>query len=305
MTLCAAALALAAGISGCQSPGASRAEGFSPPGGHATVCPQEEATPESVPLSSQGRGDKAETNSCSQFLEAGISPREVFRQDRADFFPMLARDAKGLLNFEDLAVLGGALAGAIVIRQDLDDEVREFTLEHPERWGKGSKTLGYLGEVQYQVPVLLGVYGYSLHAENEELYDLSRAMISAYTITGLSTLVVKGIANTDRPSPVWNDGKFGFPSFHTSSSFSIAAVVEEYHGVKAAIPVYALAGLIGWSRIDERDHDLSDVVFGAALGYVIGKSVARQHKERESQLRFVPYSHPLEPASGIAAEWRF
>jgi membrane-associated phospholipid phosphatase len=81
--------------------------------------------------------------------------------------------------------------------------------------------------------------------------------------------------------------------------------VEEYHGTKTALPVYALAGLIGWSRIDERDHDLSDVVFGAALGYVIGKSVARQHKERESQLRLVPYSHPLEPASGLAAEWRF
>jgi hypothetical protein len=229
----------------------------------------------------------------------------VFRQDREDFFPMLARDAKALVNWHDMALLGGALGGAIAIRQDLDDEVREFTEDHPDRWGKASEVLGVLGEVQYQVPVLLGVYGYSVQSENEELHDLSRAMISAYTLTGLSTLVVKGIADTDRPSPKWNDGNFGFPSFHTSSSFSIASVVEEYHGMKTALPVYALAGLIGWSRIDERDHDLSDVVFGAALGYIIGKSVARNHKARESQFRFTPYSHPLEPASGLSAEWRF
>jgi hypothetical protein len=232
-------------------------------------------------------------------------PKDVFRQDRGDFFPMLARDAQGLLNWRDMALLGGSLGAAIALRKDADDEVRGFTEDQPERWGKASETLGIFGEVQYQVPVLLGVYGYSLHTENDELRDLSRAMISAYTITGLSTMAVKGIADTDRPSPEWNDGNFGFPSFHTSSSFSVAAVVEEYHGFQTALPVYALAGLIGWSRIDERNHDLSDVVFGAAMGYVIGKSVARQHKEQESQLRLVPYSHPLEPASGIAAEWRF
>jgi hypothetical protein len=229
----------------------------------------------------------------------------VFRQDRGDFFPMLARDAKGLVNWRDMALLGGSLGAAIAIRQDVDDEVREYTFEHPDRWGQGSQALGKLGEAQYQVPVLLGVYGYSLQAGNEELHDLSRAMISAYTLTGLSTVVVKGIADTDRPSPEWNDGNFGFPSFHAASSFSVAAVVEEYHGLETALPVYALAGLIGWSRIDERDHDLSDVIFGAALGYIIGKSVAQQHTKDESPLRLQPYSHPLEPASGLAAEWRF
>jgi hypothetical protein len=326
LTLSILVMMLAAGISGCQSPGASRAEIVPPPvplAGHANAGSESDAGSETVPLtlthspqgrgdmtspvpfSAQERGDQGDCESCGQLLSASLSPRDVFRQDREDFFPMLARDAKGLINWHDLALLGGALGGAIAIRQDLDGEVRKDTEEHPVRWGEGSEVLGYMGEVQYQVPVLLGVYGYSLSSENEELHDLSRAMISAYTSNGFSTLAVKGIANTDRPSPVWNDGNFGFPSFHTSSSFSVAAVVEEYHGIGTALPVYALAGLIGWSRIDERNHDLSDVVFGAAMGYVIGKSVARQHKEQESQLRLVPYSHPLEPASGIAAEWQF
>lgn len=234
-----------------------------------------------------------------------FTPRDVFREDRRDFFPMLGRDFAGLANWHDMAVLGGALGGAIAIHQDLDDEVREYVQEHPQRWDNGSKMLGYIGEVQYQVPVILGVYGYSLYAADDELHELAKAIISAYTITGLSTLTVKVIADTERPSREWNDGQFGFPSFHTSSSFSIAAVVEEYCGLPTAMPVYALSGLIGWSRIDEQDHDLSDVFFGAVLGYVIGKSVAKQHKTRNSQMRLKPYRHPLEPAGGIAAEWRY
>src|SRR5690606_9680775 len=56
-----------------------------------------------------------------------LSPGEVFRQDRADFFPMLTRDAKGLVNWRDMAVLGGSLAGSIVVREELDDEVRDYT----------------------------------------------------------------------------------------------------------------------------------------------------------------------------------
>jgi len=221
-------------------------------------------------------------------------------------FPSLLRDnAKGLANWHNAALLTVALAGAIGMRQDLDEQILDKTARHPERWGKGSRVLGNLGEPQFQIPVLLSLYGLSLNQQDAELHDLSSSLISAYTITGLSTLAVKGVVNSDRPSLDWNGGKFGFPSYHTASSFALAAVVDEYHGPKAGLPAYALAGLIGWSRLDERDHDLSDVFFGAAMGYVIGKSIAGRHLRGDSRVRIIPYAHPTEGTSGLILDLLF
>ncbi|MBT4868421.1 MAG: phosphatase PAP2 family protein, partial [Planctomycetaceae bacterium] len=212
---------------------------------------------------------------------------------------------RAIVNWNNAAILGGALATSIALRQDVDDRVRNNTARHPERWGQGSKTLGNLGEVQYHVAAMLVLYGVSVKRGDDELHDFSSALISAYTINGLSTLAMKGIANTSRPSDDWNGGAFGFPSFHSSSSFTIAAVVDEYYGPKAGLPAYALAGLISWSRLDERDHDLSDVVFGAALGYVIGHAVAGQHLRCDSRVRLLPYFHPTEGTGGLMVDVSF
>ena len=226
--------------------------------------------------------------------------RQLSLEDDAElFFSRLGNDATAVVNWNNTVILGSSLAGAIAIRQNLDADVRIATQRHPERWGKGTKILGKFGEVQFQVPVIMAIYGLSLQRQDERLHEFSRSLISAYTITGLSTLVAKSIANTDRPTTQWNGGQFGFPSFHVASSFSIAAVLDEYHGCRVGVPAYALAGLIGWSRIDERDHDLSDVFFGAALGYVIGKAVAGQHLRADSRVRLLPYFHPLDATSGL------
>jgi hypothetical protein len=188
-----------------------------------------------------------------------------------------------------------ALAGAasVSVRDRLDDDVRRDAAMHPERWGGGSDILGVIGSAEFQVPVVLGVYAMSLHRQDSELHDFSTTLTSAFTINGLSTLLVKGVTDTGRPSSNFNGGRWGFPSYHASSSFTIASVVDEYFGHRVGFPAYMLSGLIGWSRIGERDHDLSDVVFGSAMGFVIGKSVARHELTGDSRVRLIPWTPPL------------
>jgi hypothetical protein len=237
-------------------------------------------------------------------LRGPRTPRAIFRDDREDFLPRLRDDGLGLLNWRNAALLAAAGGVAVGLRQDLDDEVRGAVAESPERWGHATEVLGHIGEAQYHIAALGAFYGYTVFADDPELHDYSTAMISAFTLTAVSTSVIKLAANTDRPSDEWNNGQYGFPSYHVSSLASIAAVTEEYHGLAAAAPLYVLTGLVGWSRIDERDHDLSDVAFGAALGWVIGKSVAASRLHGDGRVRLSPYYHP-EGGSGLAFEVPF
>jgi hypothetical protein len=229
-----------------------------------------------------------------------------FGCDLRNAFPTLWRDTKAVVNWDNALILTAAGGLAIGFRKsDIDQHVRDEVIEHPQRWGDGTRILGNIGDVAYQAPVMLGVYGYSVWKQDEELHDMMGAMISASVITGVSTSTLKLIANTDRPSDKWNNGHYGFPSYHTASTFAIAAVLDEYYGSHLGLPAYALATAVGFSRIDDQDHDLSDVVFGAALGYVIGKTVATRHLCDESNLQIGPYVHPTDGTPGIAFEAKF
>ena len=108
-------------------------------------------------------------------------------------------------------------------------------------------------------------------------------------------------ANSDAP----NGESLGWPSGHTASSFTMAAVLDEYYGPWVGLASYGLAGLVSFSRIDDREHDLSDVIFGAALGYSIGKVVAAQHHRDSSGVTLLPLLDPVEGTTGVALEKQF
>lgn len=227
----------------------------------------------------------------------GPPPALNFCSDRQNMWHTLGDDAKSLVTWKNAALLGLATGAAVGIHQDWDDKVRSYTAEHPHRWGNAGESIGYLGDFSVQIPVLAGLYSYSLWDQNEPLHDLSGSLISAYAITTTTTTLLKVAVNSDRPTREFNDGHYGFPSYHTSSSFALASVVDEYYGHRAGLPAYALAGVIGWTRLDNRDHDLSDVVFGAALGYVVGKGVARRHLGQNVDV--VPFHDPANGTSGL------
>lgn len=228
-----------------------------------------------------------------------------FADELDSFFLTLKADATGLANWNNAALFGIALGGSVGLRQSVDGKVRRTTARHPKRWGSASRHIGRLADPQYQLAALLLLRHYGRSQSDAKFQDFTDSLFNAWALTGLGTLAMKGIANTDRPSIEWNSGQFGFPSYHASSSFSIAAVVDEYYGARAGLPAYLVAGLISWSRIDERDHDLSDIAFGAALGYLIGKSVAGRHLYCDGRVRILPFVHPTDGSSGLMLDVSF
>jgi hypothetical protein len=219
--------------------------------------------------------------------------------------PAIRNDLRALVTWRNGVVIGVAAGGAVLMRQHLDEEIRANTFVHGDRWGRFSSALETAGNPWLQGSVLAGMYGYSLWQQDDEAHRLSVTLLTAYKFAGLGSWAIQGATHLNRPIHEWIGGPWAFPSEQAATSFAIAAVLEEYYGWPAGIPAYLLAGLVGWSRIDGRDNDLSGVFFGAAFGYVIGHSIALQHFEEHAGLRMVPFADPLTSSSGVALQKSF
>jgi len=65
-----------------------------------------------------------------------------------------------------------------------------------------------------------------------------------------------------------------FPSMHTTIAFATAAAIDAESGARwVPWTVYPIATAVGWARVHENRHWLSDVTAGAALGFWAGRKV--------------------------------
>lgn len=198
------------------------------------------------------------------------------------------------LNLALLMTAGGA---SIAVHQHVDWTINNKFAESrtcKEAWGDAANVVGH--------PLLhLGIAGawYLAGYETKDLktYNVGKNLLSALIITDLSTLTLKGCAaGTEGPS----GQHFSFPSGHAASTFAMAAVLDEAYGPVVGVPMYALAGWVGFERIDDRKHMFSDVLFGGMLGLVIGHSVASGHLPQIAGGTVLPYADPVEGSAGFA-----
>ena len=64
-----------------------------------------------------------------------------------------------------------------------------------------------------------------------------------------------------------------FPSGHAAVTFATATVIERHLGWRKSLLGYAIASYVAASRLHDNQHYLSDVVFGAAVGSIAGRTV--------------------------------
>jgi membrane-associated phospholipid phosphatase len=158
---------------------------------------------------------------------------------------------------------------------DDNDDASEFASDYLGPLGLGVVTAGVFVAGQYSDDLVF----------RDMSYDMGVAVVANLVLTGV---LKEGVSRT-RP----NEGDDqSFPSGHTSNAFAIAAVADAHYGRKAGIPAYVVASLIGVSRIRRDAHWLSDVVAGAALGYLTGTTVVRQNSKTDRKLTFLPSLSP-------------
>lgn len=202
-------------------------------------------------------------------------------------------------DLKNILVLSATMGGSIAIRESgVDDTIRNRT--HGSRaLGDMDETVQILGHPATHFAAAGVLWLGSTLTKDMKEHEVAKTLTQALAVNGVSTLILKGATNTRAP-----DGEdFAWPSGHTSSAFTAAAVLNEYYGPWVGVPALGLAGLVGFQRLDSRVHDFSDVVFGAVLGYVIGSSMANDGKARFPELfglQVVPYVAPESGTSGIA-----
>jgi membrane-associated phospholipid phosphatase len=141
------------------------------------------------------------------------------------------------------------------------------------------------------------LYGVGKLAGNDEMADVglhgTEAILVGLAVTG----GLKILAGRARPYlgrddahnfgflRGWGDRDYkSFPSGHTLIAFAAAASVTEEtrrfwpDAVWVIGPaMYGGAALVGWSRMFDNQHWLSDVVVGGAIGVFAGRKVVRYH----------------------------
>ena len=145
---------------------------------------------------------------------------------------------------------------------------------------------GLVGNEWLQGGAAIATYTIGIVQDSPEVAHIGSDLIRAQMLNGVVTAGVKLIADRQRPS----GGDLSFPSGHTSSAFASAAVLGEHYGWKVGVPAYGVAGFIGWTRVRDRSHWLSDVVFGSAIGLAAGRAVTFGH--RQSSWSIAPAAMP-------------
>ena len=100
--------------------------------------------------------------------------------------------------------------------------------------------------------------------------------------TQLATTLLKYAVQRDRPPTVVLDPEplldvpttSSFPSGHTSSSFACAWVLSRL-APRLTVPLFALAALIGFSRIYVGVHYPLDVLAGAVFGILVATALLK------------------------------
>jgi membrane-associated phospholipid phosphatase len=243
----------------------------------------------------------AEPNDVNSYVPA----TGVFKQDAKAFPKVVLNDAKKTyFNSNNLILLLMAGGGSIAMRYEADDKIANHFDRHKSIPKDLDNITDWVGSPATHFAATGAWYLMAANKKDDINIQRSWVMMRALTVTGATTLMLKGIVHDHTP----NEKDWAWPSGHTSSSFCVASVLDEFYGPKIGIPAYLAAGFVGYRMMDSGDHWASDVLFGGVLGYIVGHAIAGENKELQfGGFRIQPLVSMLrdKPAAGIALAKEF
>jgi membrane-associated phospholipid phosphatase len=202
----------------------------------------------------------------------------------------LGRSFVGVFSRDNLfpVLLGTAAAGAAF---RFDSPAQSGLAGRAPGLSSGASTAGGLKVV---LPATIGLFAAGRFAEGGRFRAFTYDAAQALVVNTVYTSALKTVTSRTRPD---GSDKLSFPSGHTSTAFAWATVANAHYGWKVGVPSYVAASAIGLSRVTTNKHHLSDVIAGAAIGYVTGRTVVRVNGEPIGRHRTFAL-HPMTDAAG-------
>jgi membrane-associated phospholipid phosphatase len=211
-------------------------------------------------------------------------------------------------------IITGLAIGIDAVLIHFDNEVDEWARIQKQKhnWvNRSSPVITQFG-ASYGLYAVVATGLLSASFKNEKGVQTSLLATQAIITSGVWVRIIKLITGRERPEAtyIYSNTKGGiwygpfaqfdhdlavnkpgssfdsFPSGHTATAFSIAAVFATQYKDSRIIPVlsYSLASLVGISRLTEHKHWSSDVFAGAFIGYLCGKQVVSHYNKTHQNL---------------------
>jgi membrane-associated phospholipid phosphatase len=177
----------------------------------------------------------------------------------------------------------GAIAlGGLSVLMLLDEPAERYFQRH--RSGSSddlASTLRHFGQPEVYGTVTLGLVGAGLLSHNDELARAGGRLAATLFLAGGTAGAAKYVLGRPRPlnstdADGFNpfSGNDAFPSGHATVAFALAtALSDDIHHIWASVGLYSLATGVGWSRLNDNKHWVSDVAAGALVGITSAKLV--------------------------------
>ena len=190
-------------------------------------------------------------------------------------FGDLGEDVKHLPALQNLyiAAIGGGLALAA---HPADRSFNASLLSHYDAVNTAFAPGKYLGNTPEQVALSLGTYAFGRMSDRPKVAHLGMDLLQAQILTEILVEPLKFASHRLRP----NDRNYqSFPSGHAAVTFAAATVIERHLGWRKSLLGYGIATYVAMSRIHDNEHYLSDVIFGAAVGAIAGRTVVHHQAD--------------------------
>jgi membrane-associated phospholipid phosphatase len=175
---------------------------------------------------------------------------------------------------------GAVALGGISTLMLLDNPMQRFAGRND---GVGANRVAgavrHFGQPEVYGTVTVGLLAAGLAMGRPQITRAGGRLAASLALAGLTVNVGKFAFGRPRPEQSLDadgyapfSGQVSLPSGHTAMAFALAtSLADDMHRPWATVGLYGMATVVGWSRVNDNRHWLSDVAAGALVGVASAK----------------------------------